>query len=102
MSRRRSPRAEDDSTEPLAVDRATNTTRERVSARPEVVSYYQQVRELGYRISLRGVERFYVLYRSTYDEAHPDNGGFLAYLMSYLDPTGEQATDHVLAERVAS
>ena len=101
MSRRRSPRAEDDSTEPLAVDRATNTTRDRASARPEVVGYYQQVRDLGYKISLRGVERFYVLYGETYDESHPDNGGFLAYLMSYLDPTGEQATDHVLAERLA-
>ena len=37
-----------------------------------------------------------------YDEAHPDNGGFLAYLMSYLDPTGETATDAVMAERLAS
>lgn len=101
MSRYR-PHESSTQPEPLAVDRATNTTRERASARPEVVSYHQQVRELGYKISLRSVERFFVLYGETYDETHPDNGGFLAYLMSYLDPTGETATDAVMAERIAS
>ena len=86
------------STPPLAVDRATNTTRERASARPEVVSYYEQVRERGFKISLRGVERFYVMYAKTY----ADDEGFLAYLMTYLDPTGETAVNEVLAERLAS
>lgn len=101
MSSRRPPRSED-STEPLDVNRATNSTERRALARPEAVEWQEQLLASGFNVRLRNVERALIKYHSTYDEAHPDNGGFLAYLMSYLDPTGEQATDHVMAERIAS
>lgn len=102
MSRRRSPRAEDDSTEPLDVNRATNSTERRALACPDAVEWQEQLLAVGFNVRLRNVERALIKYRETYDENYPQNGGFLAYLMSYLDPTGEQATDHVLAERLAS
>lgn len=101
MSRRRPPRSED-STEPLDVNRATNSTERRALACPDAVEWQEQLLASGFNVRLRNVERALIKYREIYDEAHPDNGGFLAYLMSYLDPTGEQATDHVLAERLAS
>lgn len=79
-----------------AVDRDTNSTRNRASACPDLDDYHRQVTELGFRISRRGIERFWVLYSKTYAD---DN--FLTYLMSYLDPTGETAVNEVLSGRVA-
>lgn len=101
MSRYR-PHESSTQPEPLDVNRATNSTERRALACQEAVEWREQLLAAGFNVRLRNVERALVTYKSTYDETHPDNGGFLAYLMSYLDPTGEQATDAVMAERLAS
>lgn len=95
MSRRHGPTAGRTSTDPLAVNRATNSTRERVPACPEVVAYWRDLRAAGVRISLSGCRRLWVKYCETYTDAD----GFLAYCLSYADPTGEEATHNVLVER---
>lgn len=84
------------STEPRAVDRATNTTRQRAEACPDVVAYHRELREAGWNLSLSAVRRFMKLYRATYD----DTEGFLAYLLDYLDLTGETATNRALRAQV--
>lgn len=95
MSRRHSPRGGHLSTDPRAVNRATNSTRERVPACPEVVAYHQELRAAGVRISLSGCRRLWVKYHQTYTDAD----GFLTYCLTYLDPTGEAAVDRVMHER---
>ena len=95
MSRRRSPRVGHPSTEPLAVNRATNSTRARASACPEVLAYHQELRAAGVRISLSGCRRLWVKYHETYT----DRDGFLTYCLTYLDPTGEGAVRNVMHER---
>ena len=98
MSRRHSPRGGRPSTDPLAVNRATNSTRARVPACPEVVAYHRELRDAGHRISLAGVRRFWVIYQQTFTDAE----GFLSYCLTYLDPTGEQATHNVMATQAAT
>ena len=58
MSRRRPPRPiEDDSTEPLDVNRATNSTERRALACPEAVEWQEQLLASGFNVRLRNVER---------------------------------------------
>lgn len=83
------------STEPRAVNRATNSTREGAPACPEVVAYWQQLRADGHRISLAGCRRLWLKYHETYNDAD----GFLAYAACHLDPTGETAVHNVMSAR---
>lgn len=82
------------STEPRAVNRATNSTRDETLACPEVVAYWQQLRAAGHRISLSGCRRLWVAFHSTYT----DTDGFLGYALTYLDPTGETAAHRVMSD----
>ena len=87
------------STDPRAVNRATNSTRGEASACPEVVAYWQQLKAAGHRISLSGCRRLWVKFHETYSS---DGEGFLVYAMGHLDPTGETAVHRVMAARSRS
>ena len=95
MSRRHTPRDGHTSTDLRAVNRTTNSTRAEASACPQVVAYHRELRAAGVRISLSSCRRLYVLYCNRYS----DDEGFLAYCLTYADPTGETAVWHVLNER---
>ena len=87
------------STEPLAVDRDTNTT-----SSPEVDTldaYLAEVREQlradGQRISRSGLRRLYWRWLET---AQTDFD-FGRFVLAYADPTGDTATSRVFAEQMA-
>ena len=84
------------STDPRDVNRATNSTRNGREACPEAVEWQARLAAAGFNLSLSAVRRFMKLYRATYD----DTEGFLAYVLNYLDPTGETATSRVLRAHV--
>lgn len=84
------------STEPRDVNRATNGTREWREACPDAVAWQRELAAAGFKVRLRNVERALVEYRKTYD----DTEGFLTYLLDYLDPTGETATNRALRAQV--
>ncbi len=83
------------STDPLAVDRDTNTTRS-----PEVEAYLAQVRDTlranGRRMSLSGLRRLYWRWLET-AQADFDFG---RWVLAYADPTGDTATGRVFREQM--
>ena len=83
------------STEPLAVDRDTNTT-----SNQEVDAYLDQVREQllasGRRISRSGLHRLYWRWL----ESAQTDWDFGKFVLAYADPTGDTATRHVFREQM--
>lgn len=86
------------STDPRAVNRATNSTRDDLLACPEVVAYHQQCRDDGFRISLKGAARVFWIYKNAFDADERS----LAYALTYPDPTGEQATRRALLDQLTN
>ena len=78
------------------MNRTTNSTRTGREACPDAVEWQRRLAAAGFRVRLRNVQRALVAYRATYDDAE----GFLAYVLDYLDPTGETATSRVLRAQI--
>ena len=76
------------------LDRDTNTKGHREEVRPEVMAAWQELRERGYRVRLRNVQR--IIERH---QLRVDRGDFLERVLTYVDPTGETATWNVMREQ---
>ena len=84
-----------------AADRVTNTAGATGSVRPyspQVYAWRAELRASGFKVSAAAVARLYALWQRTHD----DDGAFLAHVLSYVDPTGEDATNAVLRQRACA
>ncbi len=81
------------STELRAVNRTTNITRNRDQARPDLQAVRTDLAgRTGRRFSLSAVKRFYQFFLAQADA----DADFREWVITYADPTGEQATNNVL------